>query len=131
MEPKAVVHEHRASNLWNDHRVDSHAPIGVMVDHTHDRGEFMLSYRYMFMHMDGHRAGTDKLSTSEVHDRGFGAAALEMDMEMHMLGAMYAPTDNLTLLVMTNYVLNDMTLERSPMMMGRHFGGRSLQVLRQ
>ncbi|MEL7333685.1 MAG: hypothetical protein AAFN12_15670 [Cyanobacteria bacterium J06560_2] len=33
---------------WSPSRPDSHAPIGVMGDHTHEKGEFMLSYRYMY-----------------------------------------------------------------------------------
>ena len=32
-------------------RADSHAPISVMGDHTHGKGEWMLSYRYMGMGM--------------------------------------------------------------------------------
>ncbi len=31
-----------------------------------------------------------------------------MTMDMHMLGAMYAPTDNLTLMVMANYLDKEM-----------------------
>ena len=40
-------------------RPDSHAPIGVMGDHTHSAGEVMLSYRFMRMSMEGNRDGTD------------------------------------------------------------------------
>ncbi|MEL7113935.1 MAG: transporter, partial [Pseudomonadota bacterium] len=28
-----------------------HAPIGVMADHRHKKGEWMFSYRYMYMDM--------------------------------------------------------------------------------
>ena len=31
----------------------SHAPIAVMADHLHKQGEYMMSYRYMDMSMDG------------------------------------------------------------------------------
>ena len=34
-------------------RPDAHAPISVMGDHTHGEGEWMLSYRYMTMDMEG------------------------------------------------------------------------------
>ena len=34
-------------------RADGHAPIGVMGDHLHKRGEWMLSYRFMRMNMEG------------------------------------------------------------------------------
>ena len=41
---------------WSARRVDSHAPLGVMGDHTHEAGgEWMLSFRAMRMVMDGNR----------------------------------------------------------------------------
>ena len=40
-------------------RPDDHAPIGVMGDHTHQAGEWMLSWRRMAMTMEGNRDGTD------------------------------------------------------------------------
>lgn len=85
---------------WAEHahaRPDSHAPIGVMGDHVMDDGEFMLTYRYMKMEMDGNRTGTDSVSTP-LPD--FMVSPLSMDMEMHMLGGMYAATARLTLSVM-------------------------------
>jgi hypothetical protein len=78
-------------------RPDSHAPIGVMGDHVMDEGEFMLSYRYMEMQMDGNRTGTNRVSTPLP---GFMVSPLSMDMKMHMLGAMYAPSKKLTLSLM-------------------------------
>lgn len=91
---------------------DTHAPIGVMGDHTHRAGEWMFSYRYMFMHMDGNRDGSDTLSPAEIATTEPNPHAgpptlrvvpLRMDMEMHMLGAMYAPSDDLTLMFMTSH----------------------------
>lgn len=81
-------------------RPDAHAPIGVMGDHTHSKGEVMLSYRYMDMHMDGNRTGHKRVSLDEVFAGGFMVAPVQMDMKMHMLGAMYAPSDKLTLMAM-------------------------------
>jgi len=74
-----------------------------MVDHTHTAGEVMLSYRYMYMEMGGYRSGTDELSSQDIFNRGFMVAPTGMEMQMHMLGGMYAPTDHLTLAVMGNY----------------------------
>jgi len=97
-------------------RADSHAPIGVMGDHMHERGEFMISYRYGFMDMSGARNGTTSLTPREVTafpNRFFGqpmqppglrVVPTEMSMQMHMLGAMYAPTDWVTLMAMGTYV---------------------------
>ncbi|MCH6258765.1 hypothetical protein MLD52_19560 [Puniceicoccaceae bacterium K14] len=91
-------------------RPDSHAPIGVMGDHIHKAGEWMISVRSMSMKMEGHRAGEEKLSVDEVYDRGFTTAAIDMDMDMQMLGLMYAPSDKVTLMLMANYIQSDMTM---------------------
>lgn len=84
-------------------RPDSHAPIGVMGDHIHGKGEWMFSYRYMFMNMDGNRDGTDEISTQQVLDE-YMVSPLDMDMQMHMFGLMYAPTDSLTMMAMLPYI---------------------------
>ena len=96
-----------------DSRAIDHAPIGVMADHTHERGEWMLSYRAMRMEMQGSRDGTTSLSPEEiattVANPFFGisgqpptlrAVPTEMTMTMHMLGVMYAPIDAVTLSAM-------------------------------
>lgn len=80
-----------------------HAPIGVMGDHIHEQGEWMLSYRYGHMEMDGNRDGTDDVSTAQVLDE-FMVAPLDMQMDMHMFGMMYGATDQLTLMAMAPYI---------------------------
>jgi hypothetical protein len=85
---------------------DAHAPIGVMLDHQHNKGEWMLSYRYMDMHMnellDGSKTATSQqLST-------YTMVPTAMQMNMHMLGAMYGLSDSLTLVVMTSILAKDM-----------------------
>jgi hypothetical protein len=81
-----------------------------MGDHTHREGGWMLSYRYMNMQMDGMRSGTARVSSSDVlaADGGYTVTPKWMTMEMHMLGMMYAPTDNLTLMAMANYIETEM-----------------------
>ena len=86
---------------------DDHAPIGVMGDHAHKAGEWMFSYRYGFMRMDGNRDGTDDLTSAEVL-ADFMVAPLDMTMEMHMFGLMYGATDRLTLMGMGSYVSKSM-----------------------
>jgi len=110
-----------AITMSSDHhggiRADGHAPIGVMGDHMHKAGEFMLSYRFMHMDMAGNRIGTDEVSPEEivttVPNRFAGqpgqpstlrVVPTDMPMNMHMFGAMYAPTDWLTLMAMANYI---------------------------
>ena len=54
-------HTHHLSG--HDHtRPDSHAPIGVMGDHLMREGEIMVSYRYMYMDMEGNRTGTNRVN---------------------------------------------------------------------
>jgi len=84
-----------------------HAPIGVMGDHTHMKGGLMFSYRYMRMGMNGLRDDDERISRSRVLD-DFLVTPTRMDMEMHMIGAMYAPIDRLTLTLMLPWVRLDM-----------------------
>ncbi|MEM6403001.1 MAG: transporter [Cyanobacteria bacterium P01_D01_bin.116] len=92
---------------WSSSRPDGHAPIGVMGDHAHKKGEFMASYRYMFMNMDGNRDGTNSLSDSEVL-QDFMVTPVDMTMDMHMFGAMYGVSDNLTVMAMVPFVSKEM-----------------------
>ena len=68
----------------------------------------MLSYRFMHMRMDGNRDGTNDLSASDVLALGYMATPTDMDVDMHMFGAMYAPFDWLTLMLMLPYVEKSM-----------------------
>ncbi len=96
-------HQHHA----HQHGLHTLAPVGVMGDHIHLGEEWMFSYRYMRMEMRGNRDGTDSASTSEVLS-SFMVAPTKMTMEMHMLGLMYAPSNDLTVMVMAPYVFKEM-----------------------
>jgi hypothetical protein len=91
-------------------RPDAHAPIGVMGDHMHSKGEFMLSYRYMRMRMDDNLDGTDERTDGQILvPRGdFLVTPTDMNMQMHMMGAMWAPFDRITLMGMLPYIVLDM-----------------------
>lgn len=102
--------ELETSNKWEGSRPDGHAPISVMGDHLHSKGGFMLSYRFMSMSMNGNLQESRDINNQQISDAGFRVAPQQMDMYMHMLGAMYAPIDNVTLTLMANYISNDMDL---------------------
>lgn len=104
-------------------RPDAHAPIGVMADHTHSAGEVMFSYRYAHMQMSGNAIGTHSISpdniATTIPNRFFGMPGQpptlrivpkNMQMDMHMIGAMYAPADWVTFMVMGMYTTKDMKL---------------------
>lgn len=92
-----------AHDEWSPSRPDGHAPIGVMADHYHKAGEWMTSYRFMFMNMDGNLMGDDDMTVAQVAANGHPVVPTRMDMQMHMFGAMYAVSDQLTLMGMFNY----------------------------
>ena len=94
-----------------------HAPIGVMADHRHKKGEWMLSYRFMYMDMSGNRDGSDSISPDEIVTtvaNPFGApptlrvVPTDMPMQMHMVGGMYGLTDRITLMAMGMYASQEM-----------------------
>ena len=76
----------------------------------------MFSYRYMQMEMNGMRHGTRTLASSEVYNVGSGylVSPEKMSMRMHMIGAMYAPSDVLTVMLMTHYIDNKMDHRINP-----------------
>lgn len=92
---------------WSAGRPDGHAPISVMGDHMHGKGEWMFSYRYMYMNMDELKQGSDDASFDDAL-ANYTITPTTMPMNMHMLGAMYAPSDKITLMVMANYLSMEM-----------------------
>lgn len=104
--------QQNTENKWSGSRPDGHAPISVMGDHTHTKGELMFSYRYMLMNMEDLNRGSDKIPFSNAlrpNDK-YMIAPAKMPMQMHMLGAMFAPSDRITLVTMLNYISNEMDL---------------------
>lgn len=91
--------DHAAHGDHGAHRHINNVPIGVMGAHTHHAGEWMFSYRYMFMEMDDNRVNSHKVSDADVL-LDFPITPTQMFMDMHMLGLMYAPTDDFTLMGM-------------------------------
>lgn len=79
----------------------------IDVPHTHAKGEWMFSYQYMHMNMGGHLEKNKALSNAEVLEK-YMVAPTSMDMGMHMVHMMYAPSRRLTLMGMFNYTTNTM-----------------------
>ena len=101
------IHTNTDTHAGTGTHADTHvpigmAPIGVMGDHVHHEGGMMLSYRYMKMRMDGNRDGSKQKSRSDLllPDGDWPVVPTDMDMEMHMLGFMYAPRNHLSLMLM-------------------------------
>ncbi len=85
------------------------APIGVSGDHTHAQGDWMVSLRHMTMEMNQIFRGAHTIP-SNMAATGYMMSPTTMRMDMEMLGIMYAPTDKLTLMLMTNYQSKSMDM---------------------
>ncbi len=116
-------HHHRHHSGHTDISADSthnHGsaiePSTIMGTHLHDKGEWMLSYRYNYMRMDGMRDGTSDLSDAQVLATtnpnsppvNFRVVPQTMNMQMHMFGAMYGVNHWLTIMGMAMYMQKDM-----------------------
>lgn len=124
----AQNHDHdHMDHTHMDHKNMSHeghvhsaglAPISIMGDHMHKKGEWMLSFRRGHMDMEGNRVGTNEVSPEEIvtnfSANSFSALGTnrvvptDMTMDMHMFGAMYGATDNITLMLMGKYISKEM-----------------------
>ena len=96
--------DHQHINHQHGNRPDLHAPISIMGDHLHHKGGWMISHRFMFMEMDDLYLGNDRISPSTSFAANYTVTPTRMSMQMQMLGVMYAPTENITLMAMVPYI---------------------------
>jgi hypothetical protein len=88
-----------------------HPAAGLMNEHMHEGGEFMLGLRFERTHAGGtNQAGTDAISDPAIVAAGYGARTKSMTMDMAMLDLMYAPTSSITLMVMPQYMWHRMDM---------------------
>lgn len=129
-----IISSAALANQGHNHNIvlpETHAPIGVMGDHMHKSGEFMFSYRLMDMKMSGNLQGSKEVSSDAIATtvtNPFASMPMmpptvrvvpqDMTTTMHMLGFMYAPTDDITLMAMVNYLNKEMNLTTYQGMMG-------------
>jgi len=133
-EEESGMQDHAQMTTMNqDHQSMKHnpPPIGVM-GNMHHQG-FMLSIRHGIMQMDGSILNGNNITDSKIlkmpNELGNSPANLSvipksMDMKMTMIDGMYAPTNNLTLMVMATYVSKDMLLNTFSPMMERELIGQ-------
>jgi hypothetical protein len=96
-----LAQDHELHN--KNHRHISLAPVSIMGDHSHPKGEWMFSYRSMSMLMDENYENSSAISTSSIFNSGFMVAPTKMKMQMHMMGLMKAYSDISTLMIMIPY----------------------------
>ena len=88
-----------------------HPAAGLMNDHMHEGGEVMVGLRLERSRWSGaNRSGTEALSDAAIAAAGYTARTASMEMDMAMLDLMFAPNDDLTLMVMPMYMRHRMTM---------------------
>jgi len=103
----AVNAQETENNMWSAGRPDGHAPVVVMGDHMHGKGNWMFSYRYMYMNMEDLKSGTNNATIANALTN-YMVTPTRMPMNMHMLGAMYAPSNKMTLMAMVSTINMEM-----------------------
>jgi len=102
-----------------------------MADHMHKKGESMISLRASYMKMKGNSLDGNSISNSEIllidnpHSNSpakLSVVPIEMSMKMLMLGGMYAPSDDVTLMFMTMFMDKSMNLNTYHAMMRNNIG---------
>jgi len=96
---------------------------------AHNKGAFMMEYRYMHMSMEGLQSGTSSVKDAEALSASSYNHLMiptKMTMDMHMLMPMYNITKDTSVMLMANYVSNKMDMEmRSGMKMDMETSGLS------
>jgi hypothetical protein len=88
---------------------DDLSPADVMISHAHTKGEWMVSYRYMQMHMQGLSKRNQAIEDKEVLNQ-YATAGENMNMKMYMLMLMYGINERLTVMGMFHYTSNYMEM---------------------
>jgi hypothetical protein len=113
------VHTHQHGIF---HKAPLFSPADISRDHVMPKGQFMLTYRYMYMWMGNYYAGTHKLPTdasiinSKIKEITGNPGAHGhvfsnwMKMQMHMVELMYGLTDKLTVMGMVQYTDKEMRM---------------------
>ncbi len=110
----AGSHESHGHAAAHHHKIP---PAGIMFGHMLDKaGDFMAGYRFMYNWTGGNmRHGTHGAGDQAIIDQGCGGQDCQftpanMDMRMHMLDLMYAPTRWLNVMLMPTFMDMDMNL---------------------
>ncbi|NOQ14379.1 MAG: DUF3570 domain-containing protein, partial [Methyloprofundus sp.] len=109
------LHDNHAGHVQHSGHT---APAGVMYSHMlPNAGDIMVGYRYMYGRKAGDVLhGTDSVSDLDVVNNGCSDEIQcrfiqpYMEMSMHMVNIMYAPTDWLNLMLMPTFVDMEMNL---------------------
>ena len=102
-------------------RPDYVFPAGVKGGKNMMSKKIMFSYKFGTMDMDCCGTGTSNASNSFIQGAGYTMTPIDMSMDMHMFGAMYAYSNKFTVMTMLPYIEKEMEMETlTGMMAGRY-----------
>lgn len=85
--------------------------VGLMNDHMHEAGQFMIGVRVQHETWSGaYRSGTHSVSDDELMNAGYMMRAKSMSMDMAMLDLMYGVSDRVTVTLSPQFVWNRMKM---------------------
>lgn len=84
-------------------------PAGIMLAHVHERNQWMFSYRYMNMQMQGTMSGRKYMEAGDVF-KTYLMSPENMRMNMHMMMVMYGITDRITVMGMGSFMSLQMNM---------------------
>ncbi|NQZ67313.1 MAG: transporter [Lentisphaeria bacterium] len=90
------------------------------IHHMHEKGDIMVRIMHLNMAKEGLLDGSSELSLADAN-AAYMVAPKSMDMSMDVLGVMYAPTDDITLMFMIDATTKSMDLNRRMMMVDTPF----------
>ena len=101
--PEALPPLHRELD-----RASDFAPAGVLLDHTHARGDWTFLYRYERSSKNKLMQGKETLSSAAFGSQypGYASTPLSQINQAHTFGVMYAPHERFTLAMLLPFVQN-------------------------
>ena len=118
-DPQAAEEDTPEPPRWSSAGPAGHAPLGVMGDHTHAAGEWMLAYSFSRDAKGQLLDGASRVGVDEVYEQ-FPMVPIDMTMDMHMGHVMYAPTDRITLMGMVMWMRHRMDTRMADSAHGDH-----------
>jgi hypothetical protein len=124
---------HKEDHMDHMDHMDHHAPAPIATTGNMHHNGWMVSVKHGLMHMSGNIMDGDSISNADIlqmpNAMGSMPANLsvipnDMDMQMTMIDVMYAPSKDITLMMMGTYISKDMTLKTYSGMMSRELLGK-------
>jgi hypothetical protein len=85
------------------------APVGVMLDHTHEKGDWTFLYRYQRVSFQDLLIGDDSVPASQLVPSRYESVPTYQLVQTHLFGVMYAPHPRFTFALLLPYHVKDVT----------------------